>query len=627
MSFRNRLTFFFVVIVIVPMISVAVVLFRLISDNETGKADAGVAARAQAATQLYGRPQHSAAATAQIKRVGADRVLAQALAANDLARAQRRAVQLLTKYRVARIAVQRGTETVVDAGDPQAVAPIERLLVDASGRTLGRLEISNLTAPRYAQLVHDVTGLDVLVRGGNAVLASTLPGVTSTSLPRGGSPARVRLQGRTYRLVPLEAFGFGGHPVSVSLLSNQSHTSSAIRGSRLLAGGFVAVFFIIAFAFAILVSRSLQLQIGGFLNAARRLGSGDFSAEVPTSGRDEFAALGEEFNKMSLQLEQRLAELREQQGRLELAMQRIGETFASNLDRDALLEIVLRTAVEGVGATGGRASVRIDGEARFEERARVGRVEGQQDALRDAEAEALSSGQPQQQVRGDVSALAHPLTEGSPGGRVLGMLSVARTDRPFSAAEGDLFHYLAAQAAVSMENVDLHEKVQRQAVTDELTGLYNHRRFQEAISSEIERTRRFQQDLGLVMLDIDDFKQVNDSYGHQQGDLVLREVARILREYSREVDSPARYGGEELALLLPGTNAEGAFNLAERLRAGIESLAVRRLDGEGTIGVTASVGVASASGSASNARELIAAADAALYEAKRSGKNKTARAR
>jgi diguanylate cyclase (GGDEF)-like protein len=103
-------------------------------------------------------------------------------------------------------------------------------------------------------------------------------------------------------------------------------------------------------------------------------------------------------------------------------------------------------------------------------------------------------------------------------------------------------------------------------------------------------------------------------------------VARILRENSREIDAPARYGGEELAVVLPQTDQNGAFNLAERVRAGIEDLKLPVLEGNGTMSVTASLGVASLARAAGDAGELVAAADAALYEAKRGGKNKTVRA-
>jgi diguanylate cyclase (GGDEF)-like protein len=129
-----------------------------------------------------------------------------------------------------------------------------------------------------------------------------------------------------------------------------------------------------------------------------------------------------------------------------------------------------------------------------------------------------------------------------------------------------------------------------------------------------------------MMLDIDDFKRINDTYGHQQGDLVLIEVGRVLRNLSRDIDEPARYGGEEMAVVLPQTDVGGAELLAERMRDAIESLQIERLDGEGPLRVTASFGVASLPHSARDKDSLIAEADAALYRAKRTGKNRVARA-
>jgi diguanylate cyclase (GGDEF)-like protein len=256
-------------------------------------------------------------------------------------------------------------------------------------------------------------------------------------------------------------------------------------------------------------------------------------------------------------------------------------------------------------------------------------VVGLEAVLARAETEAASEGEPSEATIGEAAALAHPLHGSEGGSEVLGVVSVGRSGRPFSEADRDLFTYLAGQAAVSLENVGLHETVQRQAVTDELTGLFNHRRFQEVLAAEVERARRFpDQTLGLVLLDIDNFKQVNDTYGHQMGDEVLRQVARVLTESSREIDAPSRYGGEELAAVLPGTDLEGAYDMAERVRAGIEALEFPIEAGANgdVLRVTASFGAAAATGPAAAGSELIAAADSALYEAKRGGKNKTVRA-
>ena len=624
MSFRNRLTLFFVLIVVVPMVAVAFVLFRLIADNESGKADARLAATKGSAINLY-REDYTRANQAA-RRIGADVALAQALRTNDRQALQARLDVLLKQENVRRIVVARGNRPIAQSGSATAVFPASRDLVGPSKRSFGTLQVSVQEPEIYTGLLSRVTNSGAVVqRVGGPVLAASLKGVDPGSIP--SDHGELKVGEKRFDAASFKAPGFLGETDRVAVLAPKTMESSAVRRGRLLAGGILAGFFILAFTFALLVSRSLQRQIDAFLQAARRLGSGDFTVEVPTEGHDEFAALGEEFNKMSRQLEERLEELNQERARLQDAMRRIGETFAANLDREGLLEIVVRTAVDGVGADAGRASVRPNASAPLEQVALTGSVDGLEEAVRAAEAKVLETGEPCEATVDGVAALSHPMRRGDDvHARVSGVVSVARRERPFSAAERELFHYLAEQAAVSIENVGLHETVERQAVTDELTGLFNRRRFQEAMATEVERSKRFGQPVGLVLLDLDDFKTVNDTYGHQQGDLVLREVARVLRETSREIDEPARYGGEELAVVLPGTDLEGAYNLAERVRAGIEELALPLLDGEGTLGVTASFGVATLPGSADDMRELVAAADEALYRAKRAGKNRTVRA-
>jgi diguanylate cyclase (GGDEF)-like protein len=467
--------------------------------------------------------------------------------------------------------------------------------------------------------------MQTIVFNGGRVLASTMPAANARvrGTPTDGT---LTLGGSEYRVQSFIAKpSFAGQLIRVYTLRPLGGASN--DDNRVFAGVILLGFLLLAIACAMLVSRTLQREIAGFLTAARKLAAGDFSAKVPTAGRDEFAALGEEFNKMSGELERRLAELSQERRRVQDSMRRLGDAVASNLDRDALLEVVVRTAVDGVGADAGRACVRSNGTGVLDERSRVGNLQAVATALQSAEGEALSSGSWREATVGETTAIAHPLRGADALHEVVGVVSVARNGRPFTSGDRELFAYLAGQVARSMENVELHETTARRSVTDDLTGLSNRRAFDDALAAEIERSKRFGTDLALVLIDLDDFKLVNDTYGHPQGDVVLREVARVLRDSSREIDHPARYGGEELAAVLPGTDLEGAFNRAERVREQIAQLRIPRLDGGGDLSVTASCGVAAAGGTAIDGRALLQAADAALYEAKRSGKNKSVRAR
>jgi diguanylate cyclase (GGDEF)-like protein len=165
-------------------------------------------------------------------------------------------------------------------------------------------------------------------------------------------------------------------------------------------------------------------------------------------------------------------------------------------------------------------------------------------------------------------------------------------------------------------------RVASQAVTDALTGLANRRSFDEELALEWRRAERVGDPLALILADIDDFKQVNDTYGHQLGDEVLRKVGETLGSALRQVDLAARYGGEEFAVIVPETDLDGAVKLAERLRIDLLKAQVELPDGT-QLRVAASFGVA-VKGELTRPEELIEAADEALYEAKRAGKNRVA---
>ncbi len=331
------------------------------------------------------------------------------------------------------------------------------------------------------------------------------------------------------------------------------------------------------------------------------------------------------------QLQPQLEELGRQRLRLRESIRRTGQTLASNLDRPTLLEVALKTAVDGLHADRGRLVARAAPEQPLSEIEAIGSMVGLEQAVREAEAAALHGGGLGEARTEDLflaSAVlghAHPLNPGAQqSGRLYGLMTVGRDRSPFSDEERDLLRLLAAQATLALENVELHHQVRRQALTDELTGLGNYSRFQALLTTETEQVKRYGDSVGLVMLDLDDFKAVNDTYGHQQGDAVLRAVARVLRETSREADSPARYGGDELVVVLPRTDLDGAFVIGERVRMAIQKLAVPRLDNQGVLRLTASVGVASSDSGEKEA--LVSDADAALYVAKREGKNRTAKA-
>ena len=611
MSFRTRLTSFFVLIVVLPMLAVGFLVFRLISDSQQGKVDARANGIASTAASIYQSESLAARGDAQ--------TIAQAVGASPPNAVRGKVAALASRAGIARVTVDTGTGTHVSIGNPTAIAPGTAFVASGSGHLV--ITASELTAAEYAQQLSS-PNVSIVIRQDGRTLASTLPAPATGPIPRSGT---ITVAGTSYRSVTQTFRGFGGTPVTVAVLSSLAAATSSVTGSRVLAAAFIAAFLLLALSFSVLASRGLQRQIARFLQAARRLGSGDFSEPVPIEGHDEFAELGEEFNNMSAQLERRLGELSEERARLREAIRRIGQTFAANLDRQALLELALKTAMDASKANCGRVSARLTDDDPLSEAAREGSFGGFENAIYEAELAALSDGgfgeAPGDGSTAVVSVALEPLESGH---RMHGLITVARRDHPFSDDDRAVLRSLARQATLALENVDLHQQVTRQAVTDELTGLSNHGRFQELLGNEMEQVRRYHHSVGLIMLDIDNFKSVNDTYGHPQGDVVLKRVARVVADTSRDADFPARYGGEEMAVILPHTDLEGAYAIAERVRTAVEALRIPRTDDQGVLRITASLGVASTNNGSKDT--LIADADAALYEAKRQGKNRTVRA-
>ena len=176
--------------------------------------------------------------------------------------------------------------------------------------------------------------------------------------------------------------------------------------------------------------------------------------------------------------------------------------------------------------------------------------------------------------------------------------------------------------SMTVSNAILYEKTKKLAVTDGLTGISNRPNMEQTLRSEFERSMRYGAPLSVVLLDVDHFKVVNDTYGHQKGDEILVAVASLLKKFCRANDIAARYGGEEFLMILPQSSAQGAFKIAERVRE--EMMKLNFTDQESNFNVTTSCGVAELDrDDMKSADQLISAADHALYEAKNSGRNKT----
>jgi diguanylate cyclase (GGDEF)-like protein len=579
-SFKHKLAAYFLLISLLPLAAAFWGFDAVTARVETDRADSVLQMGLRGTLATYSDELKRLEASAT--KVARDRAVQTALADRD-GRAVRRALRGLRNLRV-----ESGALTV---GRRAPVAAERSVTVADRGRELGRV-IASLPIDRRLNdrlQTHSGLGPDhrlVFLSGGGGVVAgdrATRGAVKATS----GEPETVSLGSGRYRLLASEVLP-EPEGARLAILTPQSRIDSAVRSAegRVFLPLLVALVLIALLAY--IEGRSIVRTLRGLVEAARAIAHGKLDERVPVKGRDEFAQLGRAFNEMADQLQARLSELDAERTRVRDATMRFGKALAATHDAGELLRMIVETAVEATGAAGGY----LEGSDGFE----------------------LAAGNPA--ALGE--RLRFPVTAGGDNFGTL-VLVGAR----FGADQCETARWLVGHAAIALANARKHHTIQKQALVDPLTGLANRRLAEGALETELARAGRFDEPLALLMTDLDDFKRINDRWGHPFGDVVLREFAAALAGSIREIDLAGRWGGEEFAVLLPGTDLEGGATLAERIRETLHGRSIAAPGGE-RVEITASFGVA-AYPDAKTKDALIAAADAALYDAKRRGKDQVAR--
>ena len=445
--------------------------------------------------------------------------------------------------------------------------------------------------------------------------------------------------------LPLSTAGLVTSTLPVSQSTRQALVISILVVLGLAAAGTTAVGFA--------VSRAIARPLRELADGADAISAGHFDARIGVRSGDEVGQLAQAFNQMAERLAVQVAELHGSREELKRSLTRFGETLRSTHDLNKILQVVLDTSVDALRARAGIIMVvestppAASGPARLRVAASRG-LDTKGLTLRVGEGIAgmvAANGEPvtvPARLRdGDDLTLGARRVEPDPDpsplellvrtgiwvpvfaqGRIFAVLSVFdREDgAPFTSGDLDPVLSLANQAGVAIDNVALHEEAQRLAITDSMTGIWNHRYFQMRFTQEMDRAVRFRRPFCVLLCDIDNFKQINDSLGHQVGDEVLIELARRIRSEVRDIDVLARYGGEEFVLMLPETDAEGALLVGEKIRR-------RVADGpfgpDRQLRVTISIGAATFPRAGTDTSALLRAADVALYQAKAQGKNRT----
>ena len=624
MTLRWRLTWAFVLVVVVPLLLGAVIVSRAFPrEVQSAQRDGAQSssrlvaqvlrdycARARATGEAAGRGAVSGDPRAALSSL-VDRGLADGVRVTDArGRVLASAGSLPATPVDCSAAGGAGGEAFVTA-----VVPLTTPAGQSQGQAVAAFRLSGAVLGDLRAAVTD--GEVVLVDARGAAVAGT------RTVP--ADVRRAATSGRTQgSWVTAFAPAATGQPFGVVVLLPAAHGPGVLVDAGLV----LLIAVLLAVGIAVVSARATTRPLEQLGDAAERIAAGDLSTTIEVGSKDEVGRLADTFNTMTEELRSYVGQLEASRDELQAGLARLGDTLSSTHDLDRILHVVLESAVAATRATSGlvllltpsreelvmAASQGLD-DVPLDLRVPVGQgVSGRVAQLGDAYCGVVEDGR-----AGEPSGAAVIAVPLKSSGTLIGVLDLFAT-HAFDDADLATIRTFASQATVAIDNVLLHEEAQRLSITDGLTGLWNYRYFSMTVAKEIERAARFSRPLGLLMLDLDHFKGVNDTFGHQRGDAVLVELAGRLRAEVRDVDTVARYGGEELVVVLPETDAEGLAQLAERICA-----AVRRKPfggpGEPPVHLTVSAGGAVFPAHGLQASSLLAAADKALYDAKHAGRD------
>ncbi|HUR51714.1 MAG TPA: diguanylate cyclase [Mycobacteriales bacterium] len=636
MTLRWRLTLAFALVVLVPLLVGAVLVARAFPDALGSRQATAVSS----STRLVGALLSDYCDRARTTAEAAGR----AATASTPAEAKTAAASLVARGMADGISVTgksgRAVATVgtvpstpadcasgrADDGHLAAVVPLLTPRGDVVGTSVASFDVARTLLPRLLGALGDGEVAVVADDGKVVAQSEVLPGKLVAQALRHAEGVR------TDGWVAAGLASAAGQPFAVVV----AQRSAEGPGLLVDAGVVILLALVAAVGIAVFSARATTRPLEALNQAASRVAAGDLSTLIEVTSKDEIGALAHTFNAMTEDLRTYVGQLQASRDELQNGLARLGETLAGSHDLDRILHVVLESAMASTRASGGMVMLLNPGRDQLVLAASQG-VEVPLD-LRLPMGEGITGsvatgGEP---VRGRVghgpgelwpapgeptgtSCIAVPLKS---SGTVIGVLDLFGSELPGGFDDTDLatIRTFAAQATVAVDNVLLHEEAQRLSITDGLTGLWNYRYFTMSVTKEIERASRFGRPLALLMLDLDHFKEVNDSYGHQRGDAVLVELAGRIRAEARDVDTVARYGGEEIVVVLPETDEAGARQAAERFCSAVRRKAFGD-SGQPGVRLTISAGVAVYPMHGGTASSLLASADSALYEAKRAGRD------